>query len=289
MHSRSILKSVVSLAEVATLLCFVNAKESQTSTLAHGPDGFPFELPPFAAILRTHAAADFGRSFRHPFVLSLANGSLAAETFRFYQMQDARYLEALADAASLISTRTHEPDSKMWWIEAARLALIVERSLHLNYGTKLGYGPADIAALRLTPTNRAYQAHLVDTATRGSLVEAIAAFAPCPWLYASLGQHLQRTMGEPAADHPYAEWLKTYAAPDFLTYMSVLLEELQTAANAAGERELTRAKEAFLTSVRYEWAFWEQAWVREGWPGETMGGDAAGDALVDDGSVGASA
>ena len=103
-------------------------------------DGFPFELPSFAAELRAFAADDFGRSFEHPFVLSLANGTLESDTFRFYQMQDARYLEALADAASLISTRVVEPDAKLWWIDAARLALLVERSLHLDYGSKLGYG-----------------------------------------------------------------------------------------------------------------------------------------------------
>jgi len=233
-----------------------------------GPDGFPFDLPPFAAVLRAHAAHDFGRSFAHPFVLSLANGTLAASTFKFYQMQDARYLESLADAASLISTRVPDPEGKMWWIDAARLALVVERSLHLDYGSKLGYGLEDISALALTPTSRAYQSHLIDAATRGSLVEAIAAFSPCPWLYASLGAHLQRTYGPPPDDHPYANWIRTYAAPDFLTYMEKLLAHLQAAADAAGPRERERAKEAFLVSVRYEWGFWEQAWTREKWPGE---------------------
>jgi len=183
-------------------------------------------------------------------------------------MQDARYLEALADAASLISTRVVDVDSKLWWVDAAKLALIVERSLHLDYGTKLGYGPAEIAALPLTPTNRAYQSHMIDSAVRGSLVEAIAAFAPCPWLYASLGQHLQRAYGEPVEDHPYAAWLRTYAAPDFLTYMEALLAQLQAAADAAGELERQRAAEAFRTSVRYEYMFWDQAWTRERWPGE---------------------
>ena len=244
------------------------AASSDGQSSAADEDGFPFALPPFAVELRKHAAHDFGKSFEHPFVLSLANGTLDASTFKFYQMQDARYLEALADAASLISVRVVEPEAKMWWIDAARLALLVERSLHLDYGQKLGYGPTDIAKLELTPTNRAYQSHLIDVATRGSLVEAIAAFAPCPWLYASLGQHLQRTHGAPPADHPYGAWLQTYSAPDFLTYMESLLTHLQTAADSAGERERARAKDAFRTSVRLEWKFWDQAWTRERWPNE---------------------
>ena len=121
-------------------------------------DGFPFRLASYSLELRSHAGVDFGRSFSHPFVLSLANGTLDPATFKFYQMQDARYLEALSDAASLIATRSANVTSKLWWVDASRLALLVERSLHLNYGAKFGYGPAaDIAALTLTPTNRAYQ------------------------------------------------------------------------------------------------------------------------------------
>jgi thiaminase/transcriptional activator TenA len=255
------------LPVMLTLLVMLTAAAETTSTQL-GPDGFPFELPPFAAELRAHASSSFGRSFEHPFVLSLANGTLAPSTFKFYQMQDARYLESLADAASLISTRVVDVESKMWWIDAARLALIVERSLHMTYGEKLGYGPADIASLELTPTNLAYQNHMISAAARGSLVEAVAAFAPCPWLYASLGAHLQRTFGPPSDDHPYANWLKTYSAPDFLTYMEVLLNQLQVAADAAGPRERETAKKAFAASVRYEWAFWQQAWTQERWPDE---------------------
>ena len=67
----------------------------------------------------------WGASFEHPFVQQLAEGTLDAARFRFYQMQDARYLEAFADAASLISTRCPDPVDKLWFVDAARMALIV--------------------------------------------------------------------------------------------------------------------------------------------------------------------
>ena len=50
----------------------------------------------------------------------LANGTLEPDTFKFYQMQDARYLEALSDAASLIATRSSNVTSKLWWVDASR-------------------------------------------------------------------------------------------------------------------------------------------------------------------------
>ena len=226
--------------------------------------GFP--VPPFARECLQAAGAAWGASFEHPFVQQLARGALPADRFRFYQMQDARYLEAFADAAALIATRCPMPVDKLWFLDAARMALVVEGSLHQGYGETLGYTPADVARLSLTPSNRAYQDHMVSTAVRGTLVEAIAALTPCPWLYIALGQHLEEAHGPPGDDHPYAAWLRMYADPAFDEYMRELLARLQHAADAADDAARHRARDAFVASVRYEWMFWQQAWEGQRWP-----------------------
>lgn len=228
----------------------------------------PFPVPPFPRACREAASKAWGASFHHPFVVKLADGTLEPERFRFYQMQDARYLEAFSDACALISTRCAGPADKLWFVDAARLALVVEGQLHAGYGRKLGYDADDVARVELTPNNRAYQDHMVSAALRGTLVEAVAAITPCPWLYVDLGQHLQRTLGEIGDEHPYADWLRTYADPGFNDYMANLLERLQRFADAHDETARQRAKTAFVASVRYEWMFWEQAWTGQRWPGE---------------------
>lgn len=233
---------------------------------ADAPADLTLLVPPFADACIRAAGEAWGASFDHPFVRALADGTLEPERFRFYQMQDARYLEAFADACSLLSTRCPDPDDKLWFVEAARLALVVEGQLHAGYGARLGYTAKDIAALALTPNNRAYQDHMISTATRGTLVEAVAAVAPCPWLYTELGQHLQQQLGAVSDAHPYADWLRTYAAPGFVEYTNSLLERLQRFADAHDEAARTRAREAFAVSTRYEWMFWQQAWEAQTWP-----------------------
>lgn len=223
-------------------------------------------MPPFAHSCQNHAADAWGASFDHPFVLALADGSLKPEKFRFYQMQDARYLEAFADACSIISTRVADPTMKLWFIDAARLAILVEQQLHRGYGETLGYSEQDLCRLELTPNNRAYQDHMISCATRGRLVEAIAAMTPCPWLYTELGTHLADTLGSIPDEHPYSEWLRTYADPGFVTYTNELLEILEEVAGHHGDEALERAREAFRVSVRYEWMFWDQAWNSQTWP-----------------------
>ena len=225
-----------------------------------------FDIPPFAQRCMDACQGSWGASFDHPFVRALADGSLSPERFRFYQMQDARYLEAFSDAAAIISTRVVKPVEKLWFIDAARMALVVEGELHAGYGKTLGYGPDDIAAMELTPNNRAYQNHMISTATRSSLAEAVAALTPCPWLYVDLGQNLLKELGTIPADHPYADWLAMYSSPEFNDYMQHLLGYLQAYADGVDEPTRQRAVEAFVVSARYEWMFWQQAWELQTWP-----------------------
>lgn len=223
-------------------------------------------VPPFAGACLEAAGEVWGASFEHPFVRALADGSLAPEKFKFYQMQDARYLEAFADACSLISVRCPDPDDKLWFVDAARLALVVESQLHRGYGARLGYTAADVAALTLSPNNRAYQDHMISSATRGTIVEAVAALSPCPWLYTELGMHLDSRDGPASDDHPYADWLRTYADPSFVEYTNTLLSVLERLAAAHAPDARARARDAFVLSARYEWMFWEQAWTMQAWP-----------------------
>ena len=225
-----------------------------------------YHVPPFAQACVDAAGDTWGASFDHQFVHALAEGSLDEERFRFYQMQDARYLESFSDAAAILSTRCPEPDDKLWFIDAARMALVTEGELHAGYGERLNYDAGDIAALTCTPNNRGYQDHMISCAQRGTLVEAVGALTPCPWLYIEIGQRLEAVLGDVPTDHPYADWLAMYRDPAFNAYMDEILERLQRFADAADADARDRAKTAFLTSIRYEWMFWEQAWTMQEWP-----------------------
>ena len=231
------------------------------------PSQFPYPVPPFAWRCYQAAGEAWTRSRSHPFVLALADGTLDAERFAFYQKQDARYLEGFADTCALISVRCEHPDDKLWFLEAGKMALVVEGQLHKGYGDKLGYTPDDIRRLELTPNCRAYRAHMIEQAQCGTLAEAIAALTPCPWVYIDLGQHLvhERLGGSVPDSHPYADWLRMYADTGFFDYMREILSRLQRAAEAVDEATRERAVQAFVLSVRYEYLFWDQAWTKQDW------------------------
>lgn len=223
-------------------------------------------VPPFAQRCLDACRQEWEAAATHPFVRALIEGSLSVERFRFYQMQDARYLEAYADTCSILSTRFVDPADKLWFIDGARLAIVVEQQLHAGYGERLGYSATDVAALDCSPNNRAYQNHMLQAAHRSSLIEALAALAPCPWLYTDIGIRMLAELGSISSDHPWRDWLQTYADPAFVQYTSDLLGIMERVAQDSGPRALERAEEAFRLSVRHEWMFWEQAWTLQTWP-----------------------
>lgn len=213
----------------------------------------PFKLPSFAVALLRHAQSAWGKSFVHPFVTGLENGTLPAAKFKRYMMQDARYLSAFGDACAIVSSKVDaaRPAEKMWFLKGAITAHEVEVSLHLQYGKQLGFGPADVAAVELSPGARAYTDHMLRNAALEPLVVAIAALAPCPWLYSDLGittmKRLQAAAGGsssgaaavPASPlvppgHPYAAWIETYANDGFVSYVREQLDWLSEHAVEAG-------------------------------------------------------
>ena len=182
-------------------------------------------VPPFAARCLATAADAWHASLQHPFVRGIINGDLPQEKFRFYQMQDARYLEAYAAASALVAARCSNPDDMLWFIDSARIALVTERSLHTNYGLKLGYDAAANRRSDADPITTPIRT-MIAVAQRGSMVEAVAALTPAPGSISPLARRCWRSWA-PSLRHILAEWLSMYSDPQFDSYLAELLAKLQ--------------------------------------------------------------
>jgi thiaminase (transcriptional activator TenA) len=223
-------------------------------------------VPPFASRCKLNSLSAWDASFDHPFVQALIDGSLSTDRFRYYQMQDARYLESYADVCCILATKFTLPSDKLWFIDGAKMALVVEQELHTGYGKQLGYSPQQVAALDITPNNRAYQNHMLTSVSNGSLVKGLGALSPCPWLYTEIGLRIAEIPGGIPLDHPYGKWLSTYSDPVFIQYTNDLLAYLERESLSQGMENQQSAMEAFDLSVKYEWMFWDQAWNMQKWP-----------------------
>lgn len=221
----------------------------------------------FCARLRDAAWPIWEAQLRHPFLLALGDGSLPAEVFEFYIRQDARYLDEFAKCYAYAITKTTDHPTVERFGDGILRVLEVERGIHQLYAGKFGVSPEQIKATPMAPTTYAYTRHMLYAAATGTMAALLAAILPCAWVYAEVGRHFTTMLGgEPPEGHPYGEWLRTYASPEFEEVGAWLRGLLDEQAAGLPERELAALEELFLTSSRYEFMFWDMAQRREQWP-----------------------
>ena len=221
----------------------------------------------FCDRLREAARPIWEAQFRHPFLQALGDGSLPAEVFEFYIRQDARYLDEFARCYAYAVTRSADHEAIAWFGNGILHVLQVEQALHQTYAARFGVTVEEMKRTPMAPTTYAYTRHMLHVSATGSLAALLAAILPCAWVYAEVGRHFTRLLGgAPPVGHPYADWLNAYASPEFEAVGGWLRGRLEAAAAGLPERELAELEAIFLTSSRYEFMFWDQAWKREAWP-----------------------
>ena len=183
-------------------------------------------------------------AMRHPFVRGLADGTLPSERFVDFIAQDAFFLESFARAYAL--ALAHSPDRTGLQAFADLLAGVrAELRLHASYAKGLGI---DLTSVEPAPATLAYTDFLVATAAIGGLGQTCAAMTPCMRLYAYIGQSLAGS----ATSKTYAEWINTYADPEFDS-LATTLEHLLDAYTSDVDRERTTYRRA----MRLELDFFE--------------------------------
>jgi thiaminase (transcriptional activator TenA) len=146
------------------------------------------------------------KALAHPFVRRLGDGSLDREIFAGYVAQDAFFLESFARAYALALARSTDTPTLLALADLLG-GVREELGLHSSYAARWGI---DMACVVPTPATLAYTEFLLATAATSGLAVIFAAMTPCMRLYAFLGASLD---AESAG--PYAEWVQTYADPDF--------------------------------------------------------------------------
>jgi thiaminase/transcriptional activator TenA len=195
----------------------------------------------------------------HPFLAEIRAGTLPIGSFQYYVAQDYHYLEAYARTVATALAKAPTPE--LLGAIARRVLTPIERPLHERLFALAGLDPAAVESVPISPTNLAYQNHMLAVSARGGLAEAAAALLPCPWTYHELGEHVG------LVDHPvYGPWSQFYAegllAESTRAWRAFVDEE----AAEAGPRTREAMRRVFLRSMRYEWMFWDMAYRREAWP-----------------------
>jgi len=220
--------------------------------------------PRLTDALRALAEPIWRAQHEHPFVRGIGDGSLDLERFTHWVRQDYRFLIEYSRLFGLAAARAPDLDTLGRFADLLQATARTEMDLHRAYARELGITEAELEREPMAPTTRAYTDFLIRVAATGDFVELAAALLPCMWGFAEIGQAL-KARGLPAEPR-YAKWIEVYADPGFAALAEWCRALVDGLAEGAGEAGRRRIEEAFLTSSRYEYLFWEMAWRRETWP-----------------------
>lgn len=215
----------------------------------------------FTQSLRRSAETIYQSTVDHPFNKELASGTLNVAKFQFYLEQDALYLVDFSRALALAGSKASTPEEIAVFLSFANGALIAERSLHQYYFDHYSIVPQQVQA----PACFSYTNFLIATATHRTYQETLAALLPCFWVYNEVGLHLSKIC-EP--NNPYQKWIDTYSSKDFAAVVNqaIALTDLIAAPEFTDRHTLKLMEQAFLSSCRLEWMFWDAAYRLERWP-----------------------
>jgi len=220
----------------------------------------------FSDDLRAAADDVWEAQHAHPFVTGIGDGTLALDRFRFWVAQDFRYLIDYARLFALGAARAPDLATMRRLAELAQETLGTEMDLHRSYAAEFGLTAAELEATEPAPTTQGYVDFLLRTATVGDFAELLAALLPCMWGFSEVGQRLAARPGGPPSDPRYAAWIAMYASDEFAELAAWCREITDRAGADAGPATRAAMERAFVTSSRYELAFWQMAWDRETWP-----------------------
>jgi hydroxymethylpyrimidine/phosphomethylpyrimidine kinase len=213
------------------------------------------ELQPgdFAVRMWNAAQSELAAIYGLDFIQHLQTGALGEAQFSYYLSQDAIYLNGYSRVLARASALAPSENEQLFWARGSQMCLEVESELHRNWlsGRQVGE--------KQGPVTKAYVDHLLAASASGSYAVLLAAVLPCYWLYAEVGRQLHHGYLQAGAsdEHPYADWLRTYADEAFAEATRKAIDITDAAARAASPAERTAMMEAFSESCRYETAFFD--------------------------------
>lgn len=197
------------------------------------------------------------RTLEHPFVRSLADGTLPQATFLFYLQQDALYLRQYFRVLAHIASRLHDASQAAAFVGFAADGVAVEQTLHESYLKAIEHRIAEPS-----PTCRLYTSTLLSQAYEPVEVEA-AAVLPCFWVYQHVGEHIVALSKRKG--NPYARWIDTYADPAFAASTKRAIAICDALAEEASPAVRDQMTDIFTLCARLEWMFWDSAMNLEQW------------------------
>ena len=194
---------------------------------------------------------------QHDFVKQLAAGTLAADSFRHYLVQDYLYLIHYTRVMAL-SVYKSDTLAQMRVGQAGINAMLdMEIGMYLDFCRQWSIPLEQVENASESAVTIAYSRYILDAAMTGSLAELYAAIAPCLMGYGEIGKRIKEQGF--ITDNPYQPWINVFSSDEFQAITAQNEAQINTLLAAASPTQTDKFQQLFNTAARMEVNFWQQA------------------------------
>jgi thiaminase/transcriptional activator TenA len=193
------------------------------------------------------------RLLEHPFVNELCEGTLPANKFKFYVLQDYNYLIASIRNFSLLASKAPSVKSLQGLVEMAAIEARGEFQSYTKLLEKMDLSIEDAIESDRIMTEISYSSFLLST-SNNSFEEGLVAVLPCYWSYVAIVEHHKDKIKENPSQL-YKDWASYYLEEDYLE----LVNKIKRMVDGIDDKiSYARLNYAFNTSCQYELMFWDE-------------------------------
>lgn len=198
--------------------------------------------------------------FDHPFVKGIGDGTLSIEKFRYYMIQDHKYLMQYAKIFALGLLKATEEADMRRYSDLIRATLDTENAVHQAYLSELGVTRAMIDSAPMALNNKSYTDYMIAQAAKGGLPEVAVAALACSWSYKVIGDFLETIPG--SKKHPFfGRWISMYTSEGYCKANDQMIELVDRYCSGLDDDALKRLDDILLDCSYYEYQFWDMAWT----------------------------
>ncbi len=194
-----------------------------------------------------------------PFVKELGEGTLREDRFRFYMVQDYRYLLQYSKVFAMGIVKAEDEALMRRFACMVHDTLDGEMDVHKTYMKRLGITDEEISTTKTALANQSYTSYMLDVAHKGDVLDVLVAVLSCAWSYQMIGEHHKKIPG--AVDHPfYGEWVRGYSSEEYCKGVEEIMELVDELGSDITIKREAYLLEVFLNCCRYERDFWEMSY-----------------------------
>ncbi len=197
--------------------------------------------------------------FTHPFVQGIGDGTLDQEKFRYYMIQDHKYLMQYAKVFALGLVKANDEGDMRMFADLIAATLDTENAVHQAYLKELDVTEEAIRATPMALNNKSYTDYMIAQATKGGLPEIAVAVLACSWSYKVIGDHLTSDPGRNKESF-YERWIGMYSSEEYRSANDAMIDLVDRYCEGLSEERMTHLDEILLDCSYYEYQFWDMAW-----------------------------